>query len=255
MCILAKNISLNIVKHIPNILTLGNLFCGSVATIFAVQSNFKYAALFVILGIFFDFFDGFAARIFNVNGELGKQLDSLADMITSGLVPGIVMVKLLEGANVYSKNELNFVPNSIISFSNYIGILLTLGACYRLAKFNLDTRQTDYFIGLPTPAMSLFIISLPLIIENSAIEVIKYLLSNQIFLIVLTVVITYLMNVELRLFSLKFKDYNFKNNKTKYIFLSISLFFVIGLKFLAVPLIITLYVLLSLFQSIKKRIL
>ncbi|MDC1262436.1 CDP-alcohol phosphatidyltransferase family protein, partial [Polaribacter sp.] len=86
-------------KHIPNLITLGNLYCGTIATIFAVQENFKLAALFVVLGIVFDFFDGFAARLLNVSGELGKQLDSLADMVTSGVVPGIIMYHLLDNAS------------------------------------------------------------------------------------------------------------------------------------------------------------
>ena len=86
---------MNLKKHIPNLITLGNLFCGTVATIFAVEGNFVYAGLFVVLGILFDFFDGFAARLLNVSGELGKQLDSLADMVTSGVVPGIIVYKLL----------------------------------------------------------------------------------------------------------------------------------------------------------------
>lgn len=133
-------------KHIPNLITLGNLFCGTIATIFAVQANYEFAALFVVFGIVFDFFDGFAARLLNVSGELGKQLDSLADMVTSGVVPGIIMYHLLDN------------DSSEVSALKYIGLLLTLGACYRLAKFNIDTRQSDSFIGLPTPAMCLFVI-------------------------------------------------------------------------------------------------
>ncbi|QTD37580.1 CDP-alcohol phosphatidyltransferase family protein [Polaribacter batillariae] len=244
-------------KHIPNLLTLGNLFCGTIATIFAVYADFKTAALFVVLGIFFDFFDGFAARLLNVSGELGKQLDSLADMVTSGVVPGIIMFKM-----IYRNSYTYYEPLNIeVSFSLddasanlcLIGVLLTLGACYRLAKFNIDTRQSDSFIGLPTPAMSLFVISLPLIQEYSNIEFVQNLISNNYFLIAITLLLTYLMNAEIALFSLKFKEYSFKKNIVKYLFLLISLVMIVTLQYLSIPLIITLYVILSVFSNYGKK--
>jgi len=134
---------MNIKQQIPNIITLGNLFCGTVATIFAVQGDFVNTALFVALGIGFDFFDGFVARILNVQGEFGKQLDSLADMVTSGVAPGIVMYQLFTKS--LNKNTLNSYDVTLVetttSFLPYLGLLLTVFACYRLAKFNLDERQ------------------------------------------------------------------------------------------------------------------
>ncbi len=237
-------------KHIPNLITLCNLFCGTVAVIFAVEGSYGGAALFVVLGILFDFFDGFAARLLNVSGELGKQLDSLADMVTSGVVPGIVMFKLIQ-LNLFNTPH-SFFEDSILGFS-LIGLLLTLGACYRLAKFNIDTRQSDSFIGLPTPAMSLFIVSLPLIQMHTEIEFVKNLLINNYFLIAITLLLTYLMNAELPLFSLKFKEYSFKNNVIKYMFLLASVIMLITLKYLSVPLIIILYVLLSVIQNNGKK--
>ena len=237
-------------KHIPNLLTLGNLFCGTIATILAVNNNFVFAGLFVVLGIFFDFFDGFAARLLNVSGELGKQLDSLADMVTSGVVPGIIMFKLIGDKQIGSVIFIDeFNLPTILPF---IGLILTLGACYRLAKFNIDTRQSESFIGLPTPAMSLFVISLPLILEYSNIELVNNLIRNNYFLITITLILTYLMNAELPLFSLKFKNYAVKNNIIKYLFLMISLFMIISLQYLSIPLIITIYVLLSLISNSKK---
>ena len=232
---------LSMKKHIPNLITLGNLFCGTIATIFAVQSEFKSAALFVVLGIVLDFFDGFAARLLKVSGELGKQLDSLADMVTSGVVPGIIMYNLLDNSS--------FAIPSL----KYFGLLLILGACYRLAKFNIDTRQSDSFIGLPTPAMSLFIISLPLIQEYTTFEFIQHLISNYYFLIAITLLLTYLMNAELPLFSLKFKNYNFKNNVMKYFFLIASLILLLTLKYIAIPLVILLYVALSMISNYGKK--
>ena len=241
-------------KHIPNILTLGNLFCGTVATIYAVQGNFEIAGILVVLGIFFDFFDGFAARVLNVSGELGKQLDSLADMVTSGVVPGIVMFKLLAISPNLDTLENAAIDTNWMNFNfapiQLLGLLLTLGACYRLAKFNIDTRQSESFIGLPTPAMSLFIISLPLIQEYSTIESIQNLISNHYFLILVTLLLTYLMNAELPLFSLKFKEYSVKNNAVKYMFILISVLLIFSLHVISIPIIIFLYVSLSIIRKI-----
>ena len=228
-------------KHIPNLITLGNLFCGTIATIFAVQENFKLAAVFVVLGIVFDFFDGFAARLLNVSGELGKQLDSLADMVTSGVVPGIIMYHLIDNVS------------SGVPALKYVGLLLTLGACYRLAKFNIDTRQSDSFIGMPTPAMSLFVIVLPLIQMDTDLEFIRSLLANPYFLIIITLLLTYLMNAELPLFSLKFKNYNFKKNGLKYLFLIASLLLLLSLEYIGIPLVILLYVVLSMIHNLTTK--
>ena len=241
---------MKIKKHIPNLITLGNLFCGTIATIYAVQADFVFAGLFVILGILFDFFDGFAARLFHVSGELGKQLDSLADMVTSGVVPGIIMLKLIEVNTINASNS--FFDDSILGIS-LVGLVLTLGACYRLAKFNIDTRQSDFFIGLPTPAMSLFVISLPLIQEYSNIEFALNLITNNYFLITLTILLTYLMNAQLPLFSLKFKDYSVKNNLIKYVFLIASLLMIIFLQYISIPLIIIVYVVLSVISNFSKK--
>jgi len=247
-------------KQIPNLLTLGNLFCGTIATILAVQSDFVTAGLFVVIGIFLDFFDGFVARLLKVSGELGKQLDSLADMVTSGVVPGIIMFNLLYQSSFKNLDtqlvDSGIPPNTIImsndyisSWVPYIGLLLTLGAGYRLAKFNIDTRQSESFIGLPTPAMSLFVISLPLIQEYATNVWAQNLISNNYFLIAVTLVLTYLMNAEIPLFSLKFKEYSLKNNSLKYFFLATSLALLIILNFISVPIIIILYVLLSVAQE------
>jgi len=243
---------MTIKKHIPNLITLANLFCGTIATIFAVEGNFVGAGLFVVLGIVFDFFDGFAARLLNVSGELGKQLDSLADMVTSGVVPGIVMFQLLANKEtIFSIDRIDSVLFGDVNFKGIqlLGLLLTLGACYRLAKFNIDTRQSDSFIGLPTPAMSLFVLSLPLIQEYSSIEFVQNLISNNYFLIIITLLLTYIMNAELPLFSLKFKDYSFKKNIVVYLFLLTSLILIITFHFLSVPIIIILYVLISLVKK------
>ena len=238
-------------KYIPNLLTLLNLLCGTIAVIFAVNNELEIAAYFVLLGIFFDFFDGFAARIFKVEGELGKQLDSLADVVTSGVVPGIVIYKLLQ-----TKNTIEIFNTEVVSWKTkeiellpFFGLLFTLAAAYRLAKFNIDERQTSSFIGLPTPAAALVILSLPLIINYSSLEFATTLIENKWFLIGLTVVLSFLMNAEIPLFSLKFKDYLWKNNKVKFSFILITVFLCIVLKFVAIPIVIIVYVIMSLFYK------
>lgn len=234
-------------KHIPNLLTLGNLFCGTIAIIFALKADYTATALLVAIGIGFDFFDGFVARLLNVQGELGKQLDSLADMVTSGVVPGIVMLQLLINAIDIDAVGYFGLDSYGATGSNlpYVGLLLTLGAGYRLAKFNIDERQSDSFIGLPTPAMSLFVISLPLIAEFATQPFFIDLVINKYFLIAVTLLLTFLMNAELSLFSLKFKSYSFKSNAIKYLFLVTAVILLITLKFIAIPIIILMYVLLS----------
>jgi len=237
-------------KHIPNIFTLGNLLFGTLATIFAVGGYFEMTALFVVLGIFLDFFDGFFARIFKVSGELGKQLDSLADMVTSGVVPGIVLFVLL-GSNQQTSYEIN-TEFKISMGLPLIGLLVTLAACYRLAKFNLDTRQSESFIGLPTPAMSLFIISLPLVQMHSDIDFVKDLIGNNYFLIGITILFSFLMNSEFYLFSLKFKNYGIRENLFKYTLILLSIILLVTIEYLAVPVIIMCYVILSMLKNMKK---
>ena len=235
-------------NYIPNILTLGNLLCGTIATIYAIYEDFNSAAVFVLIGILLDFFDGFVARLLKVSGDLGKQLDSLADMVTSGVVPGLIMFQLIN-----ANSEISGINNEFLLNDSLFGLVLTLGACYRLAKFNLDTRQSDSFIGLPTPAMCLFVISLPLIQENSNLHVVENLLESNYFLIGITLLLTFLMNAEISLFSLKFKEYSFAKNYIKYVFIIVSILMIIGLQYISIPLIILLYVIISVLQNYKTK--
>jgi CDP-diacylglycerol--serine O-phosphatidyltransferase len=234
---------MNIKKHIPNLITLINLFCGCIALVFVSQANcwedsfyFLMAFYMVCLGIFFDFFDGFFARLFKVSSPLGLQLDSLADMVTSGVVPGYVMYSMFEKSGHQLGNQ------AIIPF---LGFIVTLGACYRLANFNIDTRQTDSFIGLPTPANALFILSLPLVVEFSNSLIMLEILTNQWVLLLITLCSAYIMNAEIPLFALKVKKFNLKDNALQIVFLLVSLVLVVLLQYIAIPLIIIFYVLLS----------
>jgi len=245
-------------RQIPNFITILNLLCGALATIFAVQGNLVMAALFVGLGIFFDYFDGMAARMLDVKSEVGLQLDSLADMITSGLVPGIVMFQLLIRA----------LPSGISTTSEWdshstwwewnfpvlalTGLLIAAASGYRLAKFNVDERQTDSFIGLPTPANALLILSLPLIMTYQPHPIAVSLILNEWFLIGLTLVSCYMLNAEIPLFALKFSDWSFKPNKLRYFFIGYCLLLIVLFQFIAIPVIIVSYVALSLIFRGKK---
>lgn len=232
---------MNIKKHIPNLITLLNLFSGCIALVYASEENFEMAFFFVCLGIFFDFFDGFFARLLNVSSPLGLQLDSLADMVTSGVVPGFVMFKMLTNS-VSSDPSLIYLP--------YLGFIITLGSCYRLANFNIDTRQTDSFIGLPTPANAIFILSLPLILKNTDSLILLELLTNCWVLIILTLVSAFILNAEIPLFALKIKKFNFKDNALQIVFLLISLLLLIVFGFSGVALIIVFYVMLSVIMNL-----
>lgn len=243
---------MQIKKHIPNLITLINLFCGCIAVVFAFDQNFEMAFLFVALGIFFDFFDGFFARLYNVSSPLGLQLDSLADMVTSGVAPGTIMFFMLT-------NALN-VDNQNYEICNYnfwiclLGFVITLGSCYRLANFNIDTRQTDSFIGLPTPANALFILSLPLILKNTDSLLVLGMLTNVWFLLAITVFSAYILNAEIPLFALKIKNFSFQKYKLQIGFLLFSIVLIIFLRVTAIPLIIVSYVLLSVINNkISKK--
>lgn len=235
---------MNIKKHIPNTITLLNLFCGCIALIFVSNNKFEMAFYFVCLGIFLDFFDGFFARLFKVSGPLGLQLDSLADMVTSGVVPGFVMFKMMLSSNVaMTEGWLQYFP--------YLGFIITLGSCMRLAKFNIDTRQTDSFIGLPTPANALFILSLPLVLEYYSAEslIVIEVLTEKWVLLLIALFSAYILNAEIPLFSLKIKKFNFKDNALQIAFLIISVLLLVSLHYLAIPLIIIFYVLLSVINN------
>ena len=241
------------IKQIPNIITSLNLLCGCVAIMFAVSGDLVSASFFAFAGIFLDFFDGLAARVLNAQSQVGLQLDSLADVVTSGVLPGIVMVQLLSEAITGKSLDISAIfsdtanSTSIESYLPFIGLLIAVASGYRLAKFNVDTRQTTSFIGLPVPANTLLILSLPLIISFQASQQITELILTPWFLIIITLVSCVLLNAEIPLFGLKFKTWNFKDNVVRYVFLFVSVLLLVLLKFIAIPIIIFLYILVSLF--------
>lgn len=229
---------------VPNFITLLNLLSGGIAVIFAVKGDLSTAALFVFFGIFFDFFDGFLARKLNVSSEMGLQLDSLADLVTSGLVPALVLVNLIELSILPSQDANCFLP--------YLGLLVLLCSAYRLAKFNISTEQSQFFIGLPTPANALLIMSLPLVLDYQNSDSYNALILNPFFLVVVTLLSSFLLNAPVKLIALKFKTWNFSENASKYILIIFSLVGLILFKFAGIPLIIIFYIMLSLINSPKN---
>ena len=223
---------------VPNFLTLMNLLSGGIAVIFAVRGDLITAALFVFFGILLDYFDGFLARKLKVTSDLGLQLDSLADMITSGLVPALVLFHLFELALTPSWETRHILP--------YFALLVLLASGYRLAKFNISTEQTNYFVGLPTPANALLVLSLPLILHFQNSDTYNTIILNPIFLTTVTVLSSFLLNAPIKLIALKFKTWNFNDNASRYVLIVSSLVVLIVFKFAGIPLIVLFYIILSL---------
>lgn len=240
---------MQIKKHIPNAITLLNLSTGLLAIIAIFRGYFDEAFIFVCLGIFLDFWDGFLARKFNVAGPLGVQLDSLADMVTCGVVPGLMMFRLFEDIQQTQPEYMLTEETFYMGFVPYLGFLITIASCYRLANFNIDTRQTDSFIGLPTPANALVIMSIPMIQYANDFEMLTAILYNPYVLLVITLISAYILNAEIPLFSLKIKEFTWSKYKMQILFLIGSLlsFFILG--FVAIPLIIISYVLVSVISN------
>ena len=225
-----------IVRNIPNTLTSCNLFSGCIAAYMAFHGNYKEALLFIVLGAMFDFFDGMTARLLHVSSPIGKELDSLADDITFGLAPAAIAFSLFK--EVYYPDFL--MP--VAGIMPYTAFLIAVFSGLRLAKFNIDERQTSSFIGMPTPANALFWASL-------AVGGPSFFISynfNAIYLFVLVVVMSLLLVAELPMFSLKFKDLSWGHNKVSYIFLIVSLPLLIIFQLSGIAAVIIWYILLSL---------
>ncbi|WP_297869731.1 CDP-alcohol phosphatidyltransferase family protein [uncultured Flavobacterium sp.] len=240
---------MNIKKHIPNLITLLNLAAGLLAIIAIFKGYYDEAFIFVCLGIFFDFWDGFLARKFNVAGPLGVQLDSLADMVTCGVVPGLMMFRLFEDIQQTQPEYMLTEETFYMGFVPYLGFLITLASCYRLANFNIDTRQTDSFIGLPTPANALVIMSIPMIQYANDFEGLTTILYNPYVLLFISILSSYILNAEIPLFSLKIKEFTWAKYKMQILFLIGSLLSFLVLGFVAIPLIIISYVLVSVISN------
>lgn len=235
-------------KEIPNLITLGNLIAGCFGVLFVNEHNLTMASYMIALGLVLDFFDGFTARALKVESPLGVQLDSLADLISFGLLPSLILLELL----VNSCNASCYYGMGGF-YKPYIVFALVAASAYRLARFNI-TPSSDSFQGIPTPANAMLIGSLPLIIAFQP-ELSGYVLHFNILLIY-AVVMSYLLVGDFKVMSFKFKSFGWKGNEKRIIFLIFSIITLIFLKFAAIPIIILAYTLLSLinsFQDSKKN--
>jgi len=224
-------------KHLPNTITCANLFSGCVGIVFAFQGELVIASYAIFLSAIFDFFDGLASRVLQSYSGIGKDLDSLADLVSFGFLPAAILYQLfLQSPQINNISPyLNFIPFAIVIFS-----------ALRLAKFNVDTRQAEIFIGLPTPANAILIASLPLTMEQHSRS--SHYILNQYGLSVLVLVMCALLVAELPLMSLKFKNRDFNQNIYRYLLLLFSAILILFFKFAAVPVVILFYITLSIIQ-------
>jgi len=233
-------------KHIPNFITTLNLFSGCIGIIIALQYRIDYAAYFIAVAAFFDFLDGLVARLLHVKSEIGKELDSLADVVSFGVLPGIIVYQLM--AN--SPNTPAEGLFSYISIFSLVALIIPVLSAVRLAKFNLDTRQTTSFIGLPVPANALFLGSLPLIKMQAgfsdSLSWLTVITDNYYVLAFIAVGMSLLLVSEIPLISLKFRNLKFADNKPQFILVAFTILAFVLFTFTAIPLIILAYIILSL---------
>ncbi|MBT7896417.1 MAG: CDP-diacylglycerol--serine O-phosphatidyltransferase [Flavobacteriales bacterium] len=233
-------------RNIPNFITLSNLFCGLLSIIYAFNNQLTLAAIFIFLGIFLDFFDGFFARLLKIENNFGLQLDSMADLITSAVAPSIILFQLF----------CNNIPNHFI-FNIYLpfppialtALIIPLFAAIRLSKFNININQKDSFIGLPTPMLALFIAAIPFIKELNE----NTIYNNVIFLCIISISLSLLMVSKIKMFSLKIqfqKKQIHKLNIIRLVLAGTSLLLLLLFNFAAIPFIVALYITLSIINTL-----
>ena len=240
---------MKIKQNIPNFITILNLTAGCLSIISVFNNNIFEASLFIFAAAILDFLDGTFARILKAISPFGKQLDSLADLVSFGVAPGMIVYQLLNRSNF-----LIIPDNSAFQFSVFAAFLIPAFSAIRLAKFNLDVNQRDSFIGLPVPANAIFIASLPIIADLSLFDYvwINEIVFNTWFLIALCVISSYLLISKIPMFALKFKNLKWSGNQLRFVFLIICAVLLVIFQFLAIPMIIILYVLFSVFGSLRK---
>ena len=264
--------------NIPNLFTASNMLCGILAILLSVSGRIDLAPFAIYLGAILDFFDGFLARKLNQQGELGKQMDSLADMITFGVAPGIMMMVLLTkftnpNVNFCSDIPFNFefqmsfgiwleqlTSGKSVSYIPFIALIIPFFSIFRLAKFNIDTRQSDSFIGLNTPANTIFFTSFPLLCfyyqgdHSFAGELVKTIVTPSV-LVPLIILMSLMLVSEIPFFSFKFKHFKWKGNELRFLFLITCGILIPTILVWSIPIIILLYILLSVVENlfIKKQ--
>jgi len=252
-------------KNIPNIITLLNLLSGIIAVIFTFNGLLYYAGWLVLLAAVFDLFDGAVARILKVSSPIGADLDSLADAISFGLAPGLILYKMMwlnqfKDDNAYLAYDLFDRP---IGWEIYllplVALWMVVAGVVRLARFNNDPRQSTSFIGLPIPANGLFFAFLPIVFQDAirhtgpVWDAVLSILSNNTNLTLLAILIPTMMLAPIPMFSLKVKSKNWKDYIPQFIFLLIGIIIFLNGRFLVVPLLILLYIIYSLISLITKK--
>jgi CDP-diacylglycerol--serine O-phosphatidyltransferase len=240
---------MKIKQHIPNALSILNLLSGLISLTLTLEGNYVYASLFIFIAAVFDFLDGNAARILKAHSELGKQLDSLADVVSFGVAPGVMIFQMI---SVHCAGSCNILERMHIS--PYFAMLIPICSALRLAKFNIDLRQEVNFIGLPTPANAIFFASIPLVLFVQPhifslihLDFLVTFFSNTRILTILTVFFSYLLISDFKIFSMKFNNVAWKGNQLRYILMILSIILFILFFLSAIPIIIVLYILMSIF--------
>lgn len=242
----------NIFFWVPNAITAMNLVCGSLSVFFAIDGQLGWAAVFIFAAAVFDFLDGFSARLLKAYSAIGKELDSLADMVSFGLAPAAMVFTMLQ-LTLFGKIQL--IQNIEGNFSQWLllftSLVIPVAGAFRLAKFNTDDRQSEQFLGMPIPANAIFFASLGLILELGTKEAIVPIILNKYTLLFAIFACSFLMVSELPMFNLKFKNLKLKENSLRFLFLGITLLMLVFLQFYALPLIIIWYVILSAISHIS----
>ncbi len=230
---------MNIKKNIPNLVTLMNLLSGTLAILFILRDELILGSLFIAIALMLDFLDGFLARLLHAQSPIGEQLDSLADLVSFGVAPGFILWSLMKVTDVQGET-------SYSDLLPFVAFLIPIFSAIRLARFTIDPSQQYTFHGLPTPASAIFIGALPMILtDEKTSSALQNIISNPIVLLLMTIVISFLMVAPFNMLSLKFRDFSWKSNLLRYLFLIISIILIIFLRFGAFPVIILGYVLLS----------
>jgi CDP-diacylglycerol--serine O-phosphatidyltransferase len=230
-------------KNLANAVTCLNLVCGCLSVLYCIRIDLQLSAIFILLASVFDFLDGFVARLANSYSPIGKDLDSLADVVSFGVAPGFIVFALF----YYNSTFLNIDFDPSKNWYSFTAFLLPCFSAWRLAKFNNDARQTDGFLGLPVPSMSIIVSAFPFIILNATTpEWLNNFLTHPVTLIFLVFTLGYLMLSELPLISLKFKTWDFKTNKARYAVVILGAALLALWRFKALPLVILSYIVISL---------
>ncbi len=235
---------MKIIKHIPNSITCCNLLSGCISIVLLCNGFVIASGIMIFIAAVFDFFDGFAARLLKAYSPQGAQLDSLCDVVSFGVAPSFIMYYYLNQVVTMEVGGINVAP--------FVAFFLAVFAALRLAKFNIDDRQTTSFIGLPTPAMGIFVASLPFTLRHESLSFMGGLMTNPFFLLAIVVIFSFLMVSEITFFSLKVKSLKFKENKHLYLVALFAIIKVAIFGLAAIPFVMLFYIIVAMFVKTNK---